>query len=88
MNTGRYLNLDVSDRGAWRRVTCFHRDVLSIDALQQASHALLQLSAHPGLRARLIESGETAPVAIWAADTGWRPYRCASEVAQQVEATT
>lgn len=71
----RTVNLEVNDSGAWRRVTSFEYADFEDGDLEYAASMLLDLTAYPQLRARIIEQGSTAPIATWSLRDGWREWR-------------
>lgn len=78
MSTERIVHLDVNDSGAWRRVTSFDLNTFEDGDLEHCAHHLLDLSSNKKLKARLIASGDTAPLMNWTHERGWREWRSAA----------
>ena len=70
----RIVNLEVNEKGAWRRVTSFDLDTFEDGDLEHAAHALLSLSDNPKLTARVTLPATNAPLMIWSRTDGWREW--------------
>lgn len=70
----RIVNLEVNDSGAWRRVTCFDIDCFQDGSIEYAAANLLEMSANPRLKGRLIIPGDEVPLMTWKRDTGWKHW--------------
>ena len=69
--TERIINLEVNEKGSWRRVTSFDLDTLEDGDLEHCAGSLLELSSNKSLTARLIIPGDTAPLMLWNHGDGW-----------------
>lgn len=67
----RIINLEVNEKGAWRRVTSFDLDTFEDGDLEHCAGSLLDLSSNKSLTARLIIPGDTAPLMLWNHTNGW-----------------
>ena len=70
----RLVHLEVNDSGGWRRVTGFNIDDFEEGDLELHAQQLLEMSAHPRLKARFIIPGDTAPLVTWTREDGWREW--------------
>jgi len=75
--SGRIIYLEVNEAGSWKRITSFDLDTFEDGDLEYDAHNLLEMSANPKLKARLIMLGETAPLMNWTHVDGWREWRAA-----------
>lgn len=69
------INLEVNEKGAWRRVTSFDLDTFEDGDLDHCAGSLLDLSSNKSLTARLIIPGDTAPLMLWSHTNGWVEWR-------------
>lgn len=67
----RIINLEVNEKGAWRRVTSFDLDTFEDGDLEHCAACLLDLSSNKSLTARLIIPDDTAPLMLWNHGDGW-----------------
>ncbi len=70
----RTVNLEVNERGSWRRVMSADLDTFEDGDLELHAEHLFQLSDNPRLTARIIMPGDTAPLVTWSREDGWREY--------------
>ena len=71
----RIVNLEVNEKGSWRRVCSFDLDDFEDGSLEHCAEKLLELSSNKRLTARIISQGETAPLLNWKHGDGWREWR-------------
>jgi hypothetical protein len=76
--TERIINLDINEKGAWRRITSFDLDMFEDGDLEHCAHSLLELSQNKNIKARLIIPGDTAPLMYWSHGEGWTEWRAAA----------
>jgi hypothetical protein len=74
----RTVNLEVNEKGAWRRVTSFDLDKIQDGDLEYLTDALFSLSNNDKLAARIIAPGDVAPLMIWKHGDTWREWRVAA----------
>lgn len=70
----RIVNLDVNESGSWRRVTTFNLDDFEDGDIEHCAAHLLEMSANPRIRARIIIPGDVAPLVTWSKADGWREW--------------
>ena len=73
----RIVNLEVNEKGGWKRFASFDLDTFEDGDLEHCADGLLELTANKNLRARLIMPGDTAPLVSWSHGDGWREWRAA-----------
>lgn len=71
----RIVNLEVNEKGAWRRVCSFDLDDFEDGHLEHCAEQLLELSSNKRLTARIISPADTAPLLNWKHGDGWREWR-------------
>ena len=71
----RIVNLEVNEKGAWKRVTSFDLDKIQDGDLEYLTDALFSLSNNDNLKARIIAPGETFPLLMWQHGDTWREWR-------------
>jgi hypothetical protein len=74
----RIVNLEVNEKGAWRRVTSFDLDKLMDGDLEYLTDALFSMSNNDKLAARIIAPGEVAPLMTWKHGDTWREWEVAA----------
>lgn len=72
--TERVINLEVNEKGSWRRVCSFDMAWFDDGDVEHCADSLLELSANKNLTARLIVPGDTAPLMLWKHGDGWREW--------------
>lgn len=70
----RTVHLEVNDAGGWRRVSTFNLNDFDDGDLELHAEHLLQMSANPRIKARVIMPGDTAPLVTWTRQDGWREW--------------
>lgn len=74
MSEQRIVNLEVNEKGSWRRVTSFDLSSVGSFYLADAADHLLSLSDNPKLTARITRADTQAPLMIWSRTDGWREW--------------